>query len=197
MEIDGRPPRGDRRRANDGPGMIATFLDESSHPAERSRPAPPTSPATAEEPTSNLEEPSYRLEESVGHLLRRAHQRHAALFQENTAEGAGLTPMQFAALVKLAEVGRVSQNRLGRLTGMDPATIQGVAQRLIGRGLVGAGRDPLDRRTVVLTPTSAGRALLAEAVARARRTNEAVLAPLSAAEQATLMALLRRLGNES
>lgn len=50
------------------------------------------------------------------------------------------------------EIGLVSTTRcitLGRHTAADRATIQGVVRRLIGRGLVHRGRDPLDRRTVV------------------------------------------------
>ena len=44
----------------------------------------------------------YVLEDQVGHLLRRAHQRHAAIFQEMIGD-AQLTPLQFAALVKLGD----------------------------------------------------------------------------------------------
>ena len=69
----------------------------------------------------------FHLEEHVGFLLRRAHQRHVALFLE-AVETHALTPTQFAALYKAVEVGRVTQNRLGRLTAMDPATIQGVVR---------------------------------------------------------------------
>ena len=67
---------------------------------------------------------SYLLEAQVGHLIRRAHQRHVALFAEHFAD-ADLTPTQWAALAKLRERGTLSQNLLGRLTAMDPATIQG------------------------------------------------------------------------
>src|SRR5215471_8405499 len=80
--------------------------------------------AGAPEPT-----PGYRLEDQVGHLMRRAHQRHTAIFQEGLGD-CDLTPTQFAALVKIKELGKVTQNLLGRHTAMDPATIQGVVQRL-------------------------------------------------------------------
>ena len=77
----------------------------------------------------------YRLEAQVGHLLRRAHQRHVAIFIAEMGED-GPTPTQFAALAKLAEAKEVSQNHLGRLTGMDPGDHQGVVSRLMERGLV-------------------------------------------------------------
>jgi DNA-binding MarR family transcriptional regulator len=133
----------------------------------------------------------YRLEDSVGHLLRRAHQRHVALFQ-GTGPGAPLTPTQFAVLVKLAELGQASQNRLGRLVAMDPATIQGVVQRLMARDLLRSERDPADRRAVLLRSTGAGLAAVAAAEVQARRANEAVLEPLAPEERAALLALLRR-----
>ena len=132
------------------------------------------------------------VEEQVGFLLRRAHQRHAALFQAGM-EAHGLTPTQFTALIKITGLGRVTQNRLGRLAGMDPATIQGVVRRLIGRGLVTRARDPEDRRMAVLAPTAAGCALAAVVVGPAVAITEATLAPLDGAERVVFLSLLRRL----
>lgn len=134
----------------------------------------------------------FRLEDHVGFLLRRAHQRHVALFLEASAEHA-LTPTQFAALHKAVQLGRVTQNHLGRLTAMDPATIQGVVRRLTARGVLSRTTDPMDRRTAVLAPTEAGVALIARAVACAQRSHEAALASLNRKEQGQLLALLRRL----
>ena len=134
----------------------------------------------------------FLLEQHVGFLLRRAHQRHVALFLEVAGER-GLTPTQFAALFKAVELGRVTQNLLGRLVAMDPATIQGVVRRLTARGLLRRADDPMDRRTAVLTPTEAGIALIDQAVACAQRSHDAALAPLSVDERAQLVALLRKL----
>ena len=64
--------------------------------------------------------------------------------------------------MKTVQLGRITQNHLGRLAAMDPATIQGVVRRLIGRGLIRRGRDPMDRRTAVLEPTEAGVALISQ-----------------------------------
>jgi DNA-binding MarR family transcriptional regulator len=135
----------------------------------------------------------YAVEAQVGFLLRRAQQRHTAIFQEAMAAH-DLTPRQFTALIKTVELGRVTQNHLGRLAAMDPATIQGVVRRLTARGLVRRARDPMDRRTAVLAPTEAGIDLARRAVAAARQITETTLAPLGAAERETLLALLRRLG---
>ena len=135
----------------------------------------------------------YVVEEQVGFLLRRAHQRHAALFQEGMG-AAELTPTQFTALVKTVELGRVTQNQLGRLAAMDPATIQGVVRRLIARGLVCRRTDPMDRRAAVLTPTAEGVALARQAVACGRRITEVTLAPVPAEDRPHLLAMLRKLG---
>ena len=135
----------------------------------------------------------FSLEGHVGFLLRKAHQRHVAIFVEASTE-IGLTPTQFAALQKLAEVGTATQNLLGRLVAMDPATIQGVVRRLTERGLIARTHDPLDRRTAVLTPTEAGLAAVVTSVACARRAHEAALSPLTPAERALLLSLLRKMG---
>src|ERR1700732_1495516 len=97
---------------------------------------------------SRQDEP-YVLEAQIGHLLRRAHQRHVAIFLAAMGED-GPTPTQFAALVKLSDGGELSQNRLGRLTAMDPATIKGVMSRLIARGFVESAADPNDQRRITL-----------------------------------------------
>lgn len=135
----------------------------------------------------------YVLEDQVGHLLRRAHQRHTALFA-SAFEASGLTPTQWAALAGLAATGAMTQNLLGRATAMDPATVQGVVRRLIARGLVGRAPDPADRRQVKLTLTPAGRSCYHQALECAVAVTEETLAPLAAAERQAFLALLRRLG---
>jgi DNA-binding MarR family transcriptional regulator len=134
----------------------------------------------------------YVLEAQVGHLLRRAHQRHVAIFLAAMGEE-GPTPTQFAALAKLADAGEVSQNRLGRLTAMDPATIKGVISRLVARGLVERAADPQDQRRITLRLTEEGRALVAQLIERARAATQGTLSPLSPAEQRRLVTLLGKI----
>ena len=144
----------------------------------------------AESSASARANSDYRLEDQVGHLMRRAHQRHTAIFQDGIPE---LTPTQFAALVKIRDEGQVSQNQLGRLTAMDPATIQGVIQRLEARKLLAREPDPEDGRRAILRLTPAGQAAAADAVARARAITDSTLAPLSAQERQAFLTLLRKL----
>lgn len=133
------------------------------------------------------------VEDHIGFLLRRAHQRHVSLFTAGLAH-AELTPTQFTALFKTVQLGRITQNHLGRLAAMDPATIQGVVQRLTARGLIRRRHDPMDRRMAVLEPTEAGIALITGTVACARKAHEAALSPLTPEEQDQLLVLLRKMG---
>jgi len=134
----------------------------------------------------------YRVEEQVGHLVRRAHQRATAIFLERIGVR-HLTPTQFAALVKLQDEGALSQNHLGRLTAMDPATIQGVIRRLKARRLIVQGPDPGDRRRTVLKLSRTGAALVERLAPTGFAVSAAILAPLSAAERRRFLALLQRL----
>jgi DNA-binding MarR family transcriptional regulator len=135
---------------------------------------------------------SYVLEDQIGHLLRRAHQRATQIFLE-TFEDAELTPTQWAALAKLASEKAASQNHLGRMTAMDPATIQGVIRRLEARGLVGRTNDPNDRRRTLLRLTEDGEAMVEAVTATGFRVSTRTLQPLDADDQARLLAMLKKL----
>lgn len=138
------------------------------------------------------DDPGYVLEAQIGHLLRRAHQRHCAIFQERIGD-ALLTPLQFATMVKLRDLREVSQNQLGRLTAMDAATMQGVIKRLAARGLIARRPDPDDRRRLILSLTYEGETTIDAAIARGTEISRLTLAPLSPSEQRALLALLARI----
>jgi DNA-binding MarR family transcriptional regulator len=136
---------------------------------------------------------AYRLDDQIGFLLRRAHQRHGAIFAAGMLEG--LTARQFAAMARLAEVGPCSQNQLGRLTAMDAATVKGVVDRLRGRGLVATRPSPEDRRRALVALTDAGAALIGPAQDAGAEITRRTLEPLSPRDQARLIALLRRIAD--
>ncbi|HTZ79078.1 MAG TPA: MarR family transcriptional regulator [Stellaceae bacterium] len=137
-------------------------------------------------------EDGYELEAQVGFLLRRAQQRHVAIFADCMGD-IDLTPTQFSALVKLRDEGGVSQNRLGRLTAMDPSTILGVVHRLLQRNLVSRRPDPRDPRSALLTLTPAGAALVERAVERARAATEKTAEALTPAQRKELQRLLAKI----
>ncbi len=133
----------------------------------------------------------YRLDEQVGFILRQVSQRHSAIFAAQIGEN--LTATQWAALAKLAESGPCSQNLLGRQTAMDVATIKGVIDRLTARGLTETARDPDDGRRLIVRLTRAGQQIVDKLAAVALAVSEETLAPLTARERATLVALLEKL----
>lgn len=133
----------------------------------------------------------YVLEDQIGYLLRRAHQRASAIFQEVMTDG--LTPPQFAALVKIRDFGKVSQNRLGRSVAMDPATSQGVIQRLLGKGLIRREDDPEDRRRALLSLTPEGEETVDRLIPLGKRVTAETLEPLTPDEQTVFLALLSKI----
>lgn len=148
---------------------------------------------TTRRQAENSGEDGYRLEEQIGFLLRKAHQRATAIFQATIGDPT-ITPTQFSALAKLLDAGDLSQNHLGRLIAMDPATIQGVIRRLAARRLIAQKPDRSDKRRTRLTLTPTGRALIAELRKNGAAVSTRTLAPLGPAEQKALLALLARLG---
>ena len=134
---------------------------------------------------------SYRLTDQIGHIMRRAVQRHAAIFANKM--GADLTPTRFAALAMLFERGDLSQNELGRLTAMDIATIKGVVDRLQAKGLVTNRVDPNDGRRKIISLTQAGFQHLAQAIPKGIEITNDTLEPLSLEEKYQLLTLMRKI----
>lgn len=132
------------------------------------------------------------IDEQAVHLLRCAHKRASALFVAELSDRR-LTPAQYLALTRLSDKGRVSQNHLGRMTAMDPATIQGVIQRLKSRGLVQREPDGNDRRRIMIALTDEGRAMVDQITEQVDSLNEQILSPLSHSERDMFLSLLKRL----
>ena len=135
----------------------------------------------------------YVLEHQIGFRLRCAHQRATEVFNSVMAPFA-VTPTQFAALAKIDDLGSVSQNRLGRLTAMDPATISGVVGRLIARGFVRQSPDRNDARLLRLALTPAGRSATAQMKAVAATVSQRTLAPLRPEQCEALLRALAQIG---
>ena len=105
----------------------------------------------------------------------------------------GPTPTQFAAMAKLAGGEEISQNLLGRMTAMDPATIKGVIARLEERGLVERLPDPEDQRRGGVRLSEQGQVGMPALLDKAKAITAATLAPLSREEAERLLGLLARL----
>lgn len=124
--------------------------------------------------------------------MRLAYQRASASLTDAIGSN-GLTPTQFATLLRLDELGPQSQNELGRSVGMPPANIHATVRRLLADGLVTTAPSPTDRRLALVDLTAAGRAKLREVLPAATAANADTLAALADDEQELLMSLLRAL----
>jgi DNA-binding MarR family transcriptional regulator len=150
---------------------------------------PKAVPSSAGE--ANGHQVEYTLGEQIGFYLRQANQRHVAIFASLMAEK--LTTTQWAALVKLKDLQPCSQGNLGRETAMDMATIKGVVDRLVKRGLVHTAPDAADARRLVLTLTAEGEATVARNLSIALEISQETLSTLTLAERMMLMELLQKI----
>lgn len=140
--------------------------------------------------TRQTEIDSYSLSEQVGFNLRRANQRHVAIFTKHVI---GLTPTQFAAMAQLASNGALSQNLLGRKTAMDSATIKGVVERLRNKGYVTQRPDPNDLRLRLVELTQDGQDAYDTALPQALEARRETLETLTEDEARLFEALLSKL----
>lgn len=134
----------------------------------------------------------YRFTEQVGHLMRKAYQRHLAIFQENASDP-DLTSVQFVTLCALRDNGPSSQAELVKATAIDQATIRGIIERLKARRLIQVTKDVQDGRKVIMSLLPAGEAILDDMYPRAYRISELTVANLNPAERMAFMYLLQKI----
>ncbi len=132
------------------------------------------------------------LEALPGHHIRRLHQIAVAIFLQETAAH-GITPVQYAALQTVGNQPGIDQRTLAGSIGLDTSTVAGVIDRLEARGLLLRGASPQDRRVRLLTLTDEGTALLAAVQPDMQTAQQRILSPLSRAERAEFMRMLRQL----
>lgn len=133
----------------------------------------------------------YVLGDQVGFFLRQANQRHVAIFTDLVGEK--LTTTQWAALAKLKEMQPCSQGNLGREIAVDMATIKGVVDRLVKRGLIRTEVDSADARRLVLTLTGDGEQTISRNSRAALHVSQETLRPLTLAERMMFMELLKKI----
>ncbi|MGM1061169.1 MarR family winged helix-turn-helix transcriptional regulator [Saccharothrix sp. Mg75] len=102
----------------------------------------------------------------------------------------GARRYHYSLLAALEQFGPASQADLGRRGGLDRSDVVATVNELAGKGFVVRAPDPQDgrRNTVSLTP--AGAAHLRELDGVLTGAQDALLAPLSAAERAELVRVL-------
>jgi DNA-binding MarR family transcriptional regulator len=131
------------------------------------------------------------LTDYTGYLLRTAFMRGAGLVAETFPKGSH--PRDASVLSMLEATGPVSQQQLVEALHVNRSVMVKLIDGLEARGLVERRRNPEDRRSYALYPTSAGRREL-EAMAPFMDRGESVFAAaLSAAERERLIELLHAL----
>jgi MarR family transcriptional regulator, lower aerobic nicotinate degradation pathway regulator len=88
---------------------------------------------------------------------------------------------------------RPTINELARLLGLDKSSVSGLVERAERRGLVTRAPSPADGRSVLVSLTGAGRALVDEAALRFGADVSALLEHLPASDRGALTRLVSRL----
>jgi len=128
-----------------------------------------------------------------GHLIRRLQQAAVAVFHTKVgALGFDLTPVQYAALARIKSDPGVDQATLAGLIAYDRATITGVIDRLVRKGLVVRKVSVQDRRARELTLTSEGVKTLRRMTPAVESAQKAMLKGLTAREAKEFTRLLRK-----
>lgn len=141
-------------------------------------------------PPSAMPDDDYDFSQQIGHLLRRAYQRHTALFQAAIPDS-DLTAAQFVTLCAVRDRGTCSLNEVVKATAIDQATIRGVVDRLKARALLVVAADPDDRRKLVLRVTDEGMALVESTVPFAKQVTEQTFGSLNPGERVAINYLLQ------
>lgn len=134
----------------------------------------------------------YVFSDQVGHLLRRAYQRHVAIFQQ-TISDAQLTAAQFVVLCAVRQSDACSLSDIVKTTAIDQATMRGIIERLKARKVITVAHDASDKRKVLVSLTPAGEAIVDATVPAAFAVSEATFGNLNPAERVAILYLLRKM----
>jgi len=128
-----------------------------------------------------------------GHLIRRLHQISTQVFVARArAAGFDITPVQFAALDALIDHPGTDQASIAALIAADRATIGGVIDRLVAKGLVARMTNNRDRRARELRLTSTGEQAFTTLLPLVRAAQDEVVRGLTDEERDVLMRLLEK-----
>ncbi len=123
-----------------------------------------------------------RLERSPLHLLHRAGQCAAEIFQVELGSD-DLTPRQFAILLTVAQNEGLNQTQLVEMTGIDRSTLADVVRRMLRKGLLQRRRTRDDARAYAVKLTEEGARVLKTHDPMARRVDERILSSLPAQQR--------------
>jgi DNA-binding MarR family transcriptional regulator len=129
----------------------------------------------------------------IGFNLRIAQDASFRAFARKAGEK-NLRPGRFAALMVLRDNPHITQSALGRAIARDKSSVTPLLQDLQRRGLVKRTRSTVDRRSVTLMLTAAGRRVLRDLIVHARE-HDRKLDEIAGPAKAEFVAILRRIGD--
>jgi DNA-binding MarR family transcriptional regulator len=159
-------------------------MDTQRRPADPTRVAP-----TKQAVPRAIVPPAYR--RHIGHLSRRFDQVCHGIITEAAAPD-GLTRLQFAVLIGIADLPGMDQRRLADAIGIVPVNAGQMLRELEEMGLVDRRTNGADRRARELRLTAKGARVVGRVLPRNRAACERVVAPLTPKEREMLMDLLVR-----
>ncbi len=129
------------------------------------------------------------LQSRPGFLIRRLHQIHTALFNEECS-AASITPVMYSILSTLSQSGPLDQTSLSSAVAIDKTNMFDVLERMRKQGYVRRRTPTADRRVRLTAITEKGQQLLDTWDANVERAHARTIEDLTPQEQATFMKLL-------
>jgi MarR family transcriptional regulator, temperature-dependent positive regulator of motility len=128
------------------------------------------------------------LSKFTGSLVRRAQQRHIAVWQSEVSTE--ITSVQYAALEILQRTPGINQRQLGDELDVDRSTIADLVARMVRNDLIERSDDPTDKRSYVLFLTAVGKKQLASLRPRVEEVERILTSRLTPPECLELRRLL-------
>jgi MarR family transcriptional regulator, temperature-dependent positive regulator of motility len=139
-----------------------------------------------------------RLDTSPLHMLHRAGQRAAELFQKELGAN-DLTPRQYAVLVTVSNDEGLNQTQLVERTGIDRSTMADLIRRMLRKGILQRRRTREDARAYAVKLTALGTQTLEAVEPVSRRVDAQILAFLPTDQRHRLLqdlnGMVNALGN--
>jgi MarR family transcriptional regulator, lower aerobic nicotinate degradation pathway regulator len=135
-----------------------------------------------------------RLDDKPTWLINRLYLRAHRLLAEGFAQ-AGSRGYHYRLLAALEQHGPTSQAELARATGIDRSDVVAALNELAEDRCVERTEDAADRRRNVITMTRRGSRKLADLEPVVAQAQLSLLAPLSRAERAQFLALMRKVAD--
>ena len=143
---------------------------------------------------STIDELKSKLGDRPGHLIRRLHQIHVAMFLEECA-AYSLTPVQYAVMTVLAVQPKLDQISIANEAAIDRTNVADVLARLEERCIVTRQVSSADRRMKLAVLPNEGARITRDMEAAMQRAQDRFLAPLAADQRVEFMRLMDALVN--